>query len=87
MEEIILLFGRDYALGSRPTGIEGISRDLGFLAVGSYVWDNRFLSDVTVRTNASSQFGKENRWANFWSLGLGWNIHNESFLKNSTVFR
>ena len=78
-----IIFGRGYALDSRPTGIDGISRDLGFLAVGSYVFDERFLSDVTLRTNASSQFGKENRWANFWSVGLGWNIHNEKFLKNS----
>lgn len=77
-----IIFGRDYALGSKPSGIEGISRDLGFLAVGSYVWDDRFLSDVTIRTNASSQFGKDNRWATFWSLGLGWNIHNEKLFKD-----
>lgn len=79
-----IIFGRDYALGSKPTGVEGVSRDLGFLAVGSYVWDDRFLSDVTLRTNASSQFGKDNRWATFWSLGLGWNIHNEKFFKDIT---
>jgi len=80
-----IIFARDYALGTRPTGVEGVSREIGFLAVGSYVYDDRFLSDVTLRTNASSQFGKDNRWANFWSLGLGWNIHNEAFLKNSKV--
>lgn len=62
-----IIFGRDYALGTRPTGIEGVSRDLGLLAVGSYVYDNRFLSDVTLRTNASSQFGEDKRWATFWS--------------------
>ncbi|WP_010133984.1 SusC/RagA family TonB-linked outer membrane protein [Ochrovirga pacifica] len=84
-----ITFGRDYVLGTRPSGIEGVSRDVGFLAVGSYVYDNRFLSDITLRTNASSQFGENNRWANFWSLGLGWNLHNESFLKQNwlDVFR
>lgn len=80
-----IIFARDYALDSRPTGIEGLSRDIGFLAVGSYVYDNRFLSDVTLRTSASSQFGADKKWANFWSLGLGWNIHNENFLEDTKV--
>ena len=78
-----ILFARDYALDSRPTGIEGLSRDIGFLAVGSYSYDNRFLSDLTLRRSASSQFGADNKWADFWSLGLGWNLHNEAFLLDS----
>src|SRR5690606_3599781 len=69
-------FGRDYALGSRPQGISGISRDMGFLGAFSYAWDERFLSDFTFRTNASSLFGADKRWAKFWSVGLGWNLHN-----------
>lgn len=80
-----ITFARAYALDSRPTGISGISRELGFLAVGSYVYDNRFLTDVTLRTSASSQFGKDKKWSTFWSLGLGWNIHNEAFFRNSFI--
>ncbi|MGI0107028.1 SusC/RagA family TonB-linked outer membrane protein [Salinimicrobium sp. WS361] len=80
-----ITFARAYALDSRPTGISGLSRELGFLGVGSYVYDNRFLSDVTIRTSASSQFGADKRWSTFWSLGLGWNLHNEEFLKDSFV--
>lgn len=78
-----IMFGRAYALDSRPTGIDGISRDIGFLAVGSYAYDNRFLSDLTLRTSASSQFGADKRWAKFWSFGLGWNLHNEAYLKGT----
>ncbi len=81
MEDII--FARDYAIDSRPSGIDGVTRDLGFLGVGSYIWDNRFLSDLTLRTSASSQFGADKRWATFWSAGLGWNFHNEKFMENS----
>lgn len=77
-----ILFGRAYALNSTPTGIEGLAREIGFLGVFSYMYDNRFLSDLTLRTNASSLFGSDKRWANFWSLGLGWNMHNENFLKD-----
>lgn len=81
MDDII--FAKTYALDSRPTGVSGISRDVGFLAVGSYVYDDRYLSDITFRTSASSQFGDDKRWSNFWSVGLGWNLHNEKFFKNS----
>lgn len=80
-----ITFARAYALDSRPQGISGVSRELGFLAIGSYVYDNRFLSDITYRTSASSQFGADKRWSSFWSLGLGWNIHNEAFFKNSFI--
>lgn len=82
-----IIFARGYALGSRPIGIEGITRDIGFLVVGSYMYDSRFLTDITLRTSASSQFGADKRWAEFWSLGLGWNLHNESFFPGDVVER
>ena len=41
--------------------------------------------DASFRTNASSQFGTNNRWGSFWSLGVGWNIHKENFV-NSDIF-
>jgi hypothetical protein len=75
-------FGRSYALDSSPRGVDGVSRELGFLLIGSYSYDRRYLSDFTVRTNASSQFGADKRWANFWSFGLGWNLHNEAWFDN-----
>ncbi|HLR26128.1 MAG TPA: SusC/RagA family TonB-linked outer membrane protein [Fodinibius sp.] len=77
-------FGRAYALDSRPRGVDGINRELGVLFIGSYSYDERYLSDLTLRTNASSQFGADKRWANFWSFGLGWNLHNEAFFEAVT---
>jgi hypothetical protein len=53
---------------------------MGFLGAFSYMYDNRFLADLTLRANASSQFGADKKWAQFWSLGLGWNLHNETFM-------
>lgn len=40
------------------------------------------LRDFSVRADASSRFGKNNRWAGFWSLGLMWNARQERFLQN-----
>src|SRR5699024_7782488 len=77
-------FSRAYALDSRPRGVDGINRELGVLIIGTYSYDERYLSDLTLRTNASSQFGADKRWANFWSFGLGWNLHNEAFFEAVT---
>lgn len=81
------MFARQYAKDSRPTGLENTTRDMGILGVFSYSYDNRYLTDITLRSNGSSQFGKNNRWALFWSAGLGWNIHNEKFLRESKIIK
>lgn len=80
MEDVT--FGRQFALNSRPQGVNGIVRDMGFLVAASYMWDDRFMTDLTLRSNASSQFGADKRWALFTSAGLGWNLHNEAFLQD-----
>ena len=82
-----IIFAKQYAQNAKPTGYESINREVGALMAVNYSYDDRFLSDFSLRTSASSQFGSNNRWGSFWSFGLGWNIHNESFLKNSEVIR
>lgn len=76
-----LSFANQYLSGSHPTGSSSTRRELGATLLTSYSYDNRYLTDFTYRLNASSVFGNEKRWAPFWSLGLGWNVHNEPFLK------
>lgn len=77
-----ITFAKQYAEGSKPKGISSLNRELSFLATANYAYDNRFLADITYRLSASSLYGKDNRWAPGWSLGLGWNLHYESFLEN-----
>src|SRR5690606_4676414 len=66
----------------RPSGITGFTREFGILTMFSYTYQDRFLFDATYRLNASSVFGSENRFAPFWSLGAGWNLHKEVFWDN-----
>lgn len=47
----------------------------------NYNYDNRYLASVTLRRDASSVFGANNRWATFPAFSLGWSVNNESFLK------
>lgn len=79
-----LIFGLQYPQNSRPTGSDNISRLMGYVATANYVYDNRYLLDVSYRTDASSKFGNDNRWAPFWSVGVGRNLHNDPFFKNLT---
>lgn len=65
-----------------PTGSESISREIGFLSALNYSYDDRYLADFSYRANASSRFGKDKRWGQFWSAGIGWNLHKEHFMKN-----
>lgn len=77
-----IAFAKQFPQNSRPSGVENISRELGFLAALNYSFDNRYLADLSYRATASSMFGKDKRWGQFWSAGIGWNVHQEHFLEH-----
>jgi hypothetical protein len=70
-----------YAEGTKPAGEESITRSVGLTGNLNYTYANKYYADFSYRVDGSSQFGSGNRFAPFWSLGLGWNLHNEGFLK------
>ncbi len=47
-----------------------------------YSFMGKYLLNATIRRDGSSVFGKNNRYATFPSVGFGWRISEESFLKN-----
>lgn len=55
---------------------------LSFFAHADYSYGNRYFVDGTLRYDASSRFGKNNRWAPFWALGGMWKISNEKFMQD-----
>lgn len=48
----------------------------------NYSYDGRYNASVSFRRDGSSRFHPEKRWGNFWSLGLGWNLHREDFIRS-----
>ncbi len=80
-----ITFARQYQENGRPTGSESVTRELGIIGAVNYSYNDRYLVDLSLRTNASSMFGANNRWGTFWSVGLGWNIHKEKFMSDSKV--
>lgn len=77
-------FASQYLANSTPTGYATTNREMSFLLAAAYDYDNRYLADATLRESASSLYGADKRWATSWSLGLGWNVHNEAFMKGFT---
>lgn len=54
----------------------------GFFFNGSYNWDERYFANFGYRRDGTSAFSKDNRWGNFFSVGLGWNMKKESWLRD-----
>ena len=46
-----------------------------------YSYDDRYLLTASFRRDGSSRFGANNRYGNFPSVALGWNIMNEDFFE------
>ena len=56
---------------------------LSFFARGEYNYHDRYYADISLRSDASSRFGKDGRWATFWSLGFMWNMRKERFMQRA----
>ncbi len=66
------------------TSYENLHRIESYFSSANYSYMERYLLSASFRRDASSRFAKDNRWGNFWSVGGGWRISEEDFLKNST---
>lgn len=55
---------------------------VSFFARANYAYDNRYMITATVRRDGSSRFGPNNRFGTFPSVSVGWNVSNESFLRD-----
>lgn len=58
-----------------------LDRLIGFLGAINYSYNDIYLADLSFRTDGSSKFGKNDRFAPFWSAGVGLNMHNYQFMK------
>jgi TonB-dependent starch-binding outer membrane protein SusC len=50
-----------------------------------YEYNDRYLLTATVRSDASSRLAKGHNWHTYPAVSVGWNIKNESFMKNITA--
>lgn len=76
-----ILFGLQYPVNEKPIGSENILRLVSYYGNLSYAYNYRYLLDLSFRRDGSSLFGSNKHFAPFWSVGLGWNVHKEKFIK------
>ncbi|WP_303180468.1 SusC/RagA family TonB-linked outer membrane protein [uncultured Butyricimonas sp.] len=74
-------FARTYPSGGKPRGSNDYSASVGVFANLNFIFRNRYFLDGSYRSSGSSVLGGNNQWAPYWSFGIGWNAHNESFIK------
>lgn len=76
-----IVYATNYPSGQYPSGSEDVTSSVGVFAAANFIYKNRYIVDGSYRLSGSSKFGENNRYAPFWSVGLGYNMHNESFIK------
>jgi TonB-linked SusC/RagA family outer membrane protein len=80
LDEIV--FGNAYPANSKPSGASSISRRVSGFSNFSYSYDSRYQAEISLSADGSSQFGLNNKFAPFWSVGGSWNLHKEKFINN-----
>lgn len=71
-----------YEKDGKPSGSKTKSRRLGVTGNLNYSYLSRYYLDLSYRVDGNSNFGSEKKYAPFWSVGAGWSLHNESFMKD-----
>ena len=79
-------FANGYPAGEKPSYNQSLKRAVSFYVNGGYAYSDRYLLDFNYRLDGASMFGSGNRFRNTWSVGLGWNLHKESFFKDNDFF-
>jgi TonB-linked SusC/RagA family outer membrane protein len=78
-----------YNLGNAAS-IQGIGSNLiqwtiaSYMARVTYDYKGKYLATLTARRDGSSRFGENTKWGNFPGVALGWNMHQENFMKGFT---
>ncbi|MBK3516476.1 SusC/RagA family TonB-linked outer membrane protein [Carboxylicivirga marina] len=75
----------DLVWGSQPsTPGSGSSESnlLSYLASFGYSYDGKYYGDINVRTDGSSRFGEDYKYGVFYSIGGGWIMTQEAWMKD-----
>jgi len=69
----------EITIGNGQYSLSGLMSYMGRVM---YSYDDRFMLSATVRSDASSRLAPGHRWHTYPAVSAGWNMKNESFMKN-----
>lgn len=75
----------DGGLDVYPNITDRVNNRMSWFGIFNYVYDGRYVLNFNARSDGSNTFGQYERYKfkPTWSASGRWNIHNESFLRNS----
>ncbi|MCI1684881.1 MAG: SusC/RagA family TonB-linked outer membrane protein [Prevotella sp.] len=77
-----LLALSNFITNSETEGYDYDYKTESYLGRVRYNYADKYYADFSYRRDGSSKFSKDNRWGDFYSFGLNWNIKKENFLKD-----
>ncbi|HXS57177.1 MAG TPA: TonB-dependent receptor [Hanamia sp.] len=72
----------EIAIGNGNYSLSGLNSYMGRVM---YSYDERYMLSATIRSDASSRLAPGHKWHTYPAVSAGWNITNESFMKNVSV--
>lgn len=83
--DVLTAYQPNVALAVQPTASYVKRTLISQMARLNYNYDDRYLLTVTGRRDGSSVFGENYKYGFFPSVAVGWNISNESFMKENKL--
>ncbi|QEH41815.1 SusC/RagA family TonB-linked outer membrane protein [Chitinophaga sp. XS-30] len=74
-----------YQLPYAPSGNYQERATFSVFGQADYNYDQRYYASLSVRTDATTNFGRDKRYGTFYSLSGGWLLSNEAFLSGNSV--
>jgi TonB-dependent starch-binding outer membrane protein SusC len=75
-------------VAASPVDAAATGNDYSFSSIlsrANFSYADRYVLSGSFRRDGSSRFGSENRYGNFWSVGVSWNVDQEAFMQNLDV--
>lgn len=72
---------RQYKADELPSGSNTKSHQFGVTGNVNYTYNQRYYLDLSYRVDGNSMYGSEKKYSSFYSVGAGWNVHQENFMK------
>ena len=68
-----------------PTIKDRVSNNLSYYLTASYMYDNRYSINLSVRGDGSNEFGATAKFQPIWAAALRWNVTDEHWMENQKL--
>lgn len=70
---------------TNPSLTDRVSNYFSYYATASYMYDNRYSINLSIRGDGSNRFGEQGKFLPVWSAGLRWNVTDEHWMQDQNL--